>query len=91
MNSFVEFALRIAKMPDATVNDLNKSLPGFANISAAFKELEPILTKANPHIQALQPLVIQAMPIIQKVWPDIIAVTPTVEELIAFINSKTSN
>jgi hypothetical protein len=90
INGFVRFALGVAQMPEATVNDLDKSLPGFSNIAAAFKELEPILTKANPHIQALEPLIIQAMPIIQKVWPDIIAVTPTVEELIAFVNSKTS-
>lgn len=88
INGFVRFALGIANMPDATVTDLDKSLPGFANIAAAFKELEPILTKANPHIQALEPLIIQAIPIIQKVWPDIISVTPTVEELIDFINSK---
>lgn len=88
MNPLVKFALEIANMPEATVNDLEKSLPGFTNIAAAFKQLEPILTKAEPHIQALQPLVSQAMPIIQKVWPDLVAVTPTVEELIAFINKS---
>ena len=88
MNSFVKFALGIANMSENTVNDLEKSLPGFSNIAAAFKELEPILTKAQPHIDALTPLVNQAMPIVKKVWPDIISVTPTVEELIDFINSK---
>ena len=88
MNGLIKFALEIAHMPDATIADLEKSLPGFTNIAAAFKELEPILTKAEPHIQALQPLVSQAMPIIQKVWPDLVSVTPTVEELINFINNK---
>ena len=88
MNGFVKFALGIANMSASTVDDLEKSLPGFSNIAAAFKELEPILSKAQPHIDALTPLVNQAMPIVKKVWPDIISVTPTVEELIDFVNSK---
>lgn len=88
MNGLVKFALGIANMPEATINDLEKSLPGFANLAAAFKQLEPILTKAQPHIDALQPLINQAMPIVKKAWPDLVAVTPTVEELIEFINSK---
>ena len=88
MNSFIRFALGIANMPETTVDDLEKSLPGFANIADAAKQLEPILTKAQPHIEALLPLVNQAIPIVKKVWPDVVSVTPTVEELIAFINSK---
>lgn len=88
MNSFIRFALGIANIPEATVNDLEKSLPGFSNIAAAFKELEPILTKAQPHFDDLQPLLNQAMPIIKKVWPDVVSVTLTAIELIDFINSK---
>ena len=90
ISGFVRFALGVANMPDSTINDLEKSLPGFSNIAMAFRELQPILTKAQPHIDALQPLLNQAMPIIKKVWPDVVAVTPTVEELIQFLNSKTA-
>lgn len=102
MNGVIRFALGIASMPDQVVNDLDRSLPGFARIAAAAKELEPILQKgephaealapllaqAMPHIQELMPLIAQAMPIIKRVWPDIVAVTPTIEELIEFANRK---
>ena len=84
MNLFIKIALSIANMPENTVNDLEKSLPGFSNIAAAFKELEPILIKAQPNIDALLPLVNQAIPIVKKVWPDIVLVTPTAIELINF-------
>lgn len=84
MNSLVRIALSFAHMPEATINDLDKALPGFANDVAAFKELEPILTKAEPHLEALLPLINQAMPIIKKAWPDLVSQTPTVKELIDF-------
>lgn len=88
MNYFVKFALQVAQMPASTIADMEKSLPGFSRIADAFKQLEPILTSADPHIEALLPLINQAIPIIQKVWPDVIANTPTTQELINFINLK---
>ncbi len=88
MNGFLKFALGVAQMPDATVADLEKSLPGIGRIAAAAKEIEPILQKADPLVEQLEPLLMQAYPIIKRVWPDIGAVTPTVEELIKFANQK---
>lgn len=88
ISGFVKFGLQVAQMPDKTINDLDQSLPGFSRIAAAFKELEPILIKADPHAEALQPLINQAIPIIKKVWPDIVTSVPTVQELLAFVNSK---
>ena len=81
MNGFLKFALELAHMPEATVADLEKSLPGFSRIVAAAKELEPILAK-------MAPLVDQALPIVKRVYPDIVAVTPTVQELIQFAQNK---
>ncbi len=62
MNSLVRFALGIANMPDATVAELEKSLPGFTQIATEFKALGPDIAMASPHIDAL-------IPIFNRMWP----------------------
>lgn len=88
MNGFIKFALGIANMPQSTIDDLELELPGIERLSVALKQLEPILTAADPHIEALTPLILKAYPIVKDRWPDIVAVTPTIEKLIEFVNSK---
>jgi hypothetical protein len=103
MNGMLRFALGLANMPTATVDDLDKSLPGFARLASSAKQLEPIIKnampdidaleplilKAIPHLTALAPLIQQAEPIIRAAYPDIVAVIPTVQELLAFAKGKT--
>ena len=79
--SILDFALQIAGMPQATIDSLDKDLPGLVRIAAAAKELEPTLT-------AMAPLIEKAWPVLVRVWPDIVAVTPSVEQLVEFVNSK---
>lgn len=88
MNRMLRFALGLANMPDSTVADLEKSLPGFSRLVASAKQLEPIIHQALPHIEALSPLVQQAMPIVKAAYPDLVAVIPTVQELIVFVEGK---
>jgi hypothetical protein len=90
MNNLVKFALGLANVPPDTVADIDKSLPGMARLIAAAKELEPILTVAQPHIDALTPLVPKAMLILKAAYPDLIAVIPTAGEVIAFVSDKGS-
>lgn len=84
MNGFIRFALGLANMPDATVNNLDRQLPGLARIAAAAKKLEPDL-------QQLDVIVERMMPTINTEWPDVVAATPTVEELIAFVAGKSQS
>jgi hypothetical protein len=88
MNGFIKFALSIANMPQATIADLEVQLPGISRVADAVKQLEPLLTAADPHIEALVPLALKAYPIVKARWPDIVAATPTVEKLIEFVNSR---
>jgi hypothetical protein len=79
--SILDFALGLAGMPQATIDALDKDLPGLARIAAAAKEIEPTLVE-------MAPLIEKAWPVLVRVWPDIVAVTPSVEQLIEFVNSK---
>jgi len=88
MNGMLRFALGLANMPDETVADLEKSLPGFSRLVASAKQLQPVIQKAMPHVVALEPLVQEAAPIIKASYPDLVAVIPTVQELIVFIQGK---
>lgn len=90
MNGVIRFALGLANMPQAEIDDLDAKLPGMARLGDAAKQLQPIMEKAEPHIAALEPLAQQALPIVKAAYPDFIAVLPTVEEFIKFVNDKKS-
>ena len=84
MNGFIEFILRTAGLPDATLADLEKEMPALARIAGAAKQLEPIFNKPQPLAQHIE----QATPILKAAYPDIVAAAPTIEELVEFITSK---
>ena len=86
--SLLDFALSLAGLPQQTINDLDRGLPGFGRLAAAAKEAEPLLEKAKPLLEQLHPIAADLLPIVQRAWPDIVAVTPTIQELIEFANRK---
>ena len=100
--SIFDIGLAIAGMPQAQIDALDKAMPGMARVAEAFRQLEPLITKAGPHLTALEPLwpqaqphfdalmpiILQAYPIMVKAWPDIVSVSPSTQQLIEFISSK---
>jgi hypothetical protein len=88
--SVLDFALSLAGVPQATIADLDKQLPGLARIAAGAREAEPLINQAKPHLDALAPILAKLWPILQKAWPDIEAATPVAEELVDLANSKES-
>lgn len=100
--SIPDLILTVAGMPQEQIAELDKAFPGMARVAAAARELEPFITKAQPHLEALAPLwpqaqphfdalmpiALQSYPILKAAWPDIVAVTPSIEMMIEFIASK---
>jgi hypothetical protein len=80
MNGFVQFALGIANMPQATIAELDRSLPGFARLADEAKQIEPLLRQAAPLIQ-------QASPHVVAMLPHIVALLPIAEKLMPLINA----
>lgn len=82
MNGLLRFGLSLAGLPQKTIDDTDKSLPGFSRICALAKQLEPIVQRNYPHLKAIEPDLPEIERIIKQAWPDIVSVTPTIEELI---------
>lgn len=91
MNGLLRFALGIANMPQKTIDDLDKSLPGFSRLVKLAQAAEPAIKRCAPHIEAMKPDLIQLTDLIEKAWPDIEAVLPTVDELIIFAQDTPTN
>ena len=88
MNTWIDLLLHIVSMPQATIEEIDKNLPGFALLADDVTELDPFVRQAAPHVEALAPIVIKAWPILTKAWPHLVAVAPTVEDVIKFVESK---
>ena len=90
MNPLVRIALAVAGMPDATVAEVEKSLPGFTRVVAEFKAMGPDIVAATPHIDALMPIFSRMWPTIKMMYTDINANIQTVEDLATFVEGKTN-
>jgi hypothetical protein len=77
----LDIGLAIVGVPEKQIADLKAGLPTLSSLEGELAELEPILEKARPHIEALIPLFKEAAPIVQKAWPQIVAETPLLREL----------
>jgi hypothetical protein len=86
--SLLDIALKLAGMPQATIDELDRSMPGLARLAVVARNAEPLLTQAKPHLDALLPIAAKLWPQLQAAWPDIVAVTPTIEQLIEFAKSR---
>lgn len=88
MNPLIRFLMGLEGVPDKDISDLEKSLPAFARVCKAAKEIGPIVRKAMPLLEQLKLPAEQVLDIVEARWPDIVEVAPTLEEFITFVNSK---
>jgi hypothetical protein len=88
MNPIIKFALGFANIPEAAINDLEKSWPGIRHVANAAKELEPHLKEASPHLAALEPILEKVFPIIKDAWPDMLELLPVADEWINIVSKK---
>lgn len=88
MRGVLRFMLGIEKVPDKTIDDIDKSLPVFDRLIAVMKEAEPMIKRCAPHIQAMKPDLIHLFDLVGKAWPDIESVLPTVDEIIDYAEGK---
>ena len=56
MKPIVKFALGVAGLPEAAINDIDKALPAMARLVAAYEKLEPELVQLKPDIDAVLPV-----------------------------------
>ena len=75
MNLGLRMALGFEGVDDTDAAAIDAALPALQRLNAALVELEPIIRRAWPDVQA-------ALPIIEKAYPDFIAVLPIVQKLL---------
>lgn len=56
MKPVIKFALGVAGMPEATINDIEKALPAMARLVALAQKLEPELLNIKPDIAVVLPV-----------------------------------
>ena len=100
--SAIDFAARLAGVPQATIDEVNAAIPHTAKLLQTFKDHEDLiiqgkvlLDKFGPVITEVMPLLIQAQAFYAKVSPliapamnEIDAVTPAVKDVLAFLKSQ---
>lgn len=75
MNLGLRMALGLEGVDDTDAAAIEAALPALERLSAAMAQLDPIIRRTWPDIQA-------AMPILEKAYPDFIAVLPIVRKLL---------
>ena len=84
MNGLIDFALKMAGLPDNVVADLNAAAPSLARLVELSKQIEPIISKP----QTLAQHIALIIPLLKAAYPDVQSVIPLAEELIAFATVK---
>jgi hypothetical protein len=80
MNGTLRFVLGLANMPDGTVADIEKTLPGAQRLVAAARQIAAVAQKSQPleaHVEQIEPL-------LKGEWADAVAAMPTAEEVLAW-------
>src|ERR1019366_5005171 len=100
--SAIDFAARLAGVPQQTIDDINAAAPHTAKLMQTFKDHEDLIIKGKALLDKFGPVIAEAMPLIvqaqafyAKVSPliapamkEIDAVVPAAKDVLAFIKSQ---
>ena len=88
--SAIDFALRLAGMPQQTIDELNGSLPAAASLIKLFKDNEPLIRKFQALAAEAQPLIDASVPLLRPAMAELDALLPAAQDVVAFLKSKQS-
>lgn len=100
--SAIEFAARLAGVPQSTIDEVDAAAPHTAKLLQMFKEHEGLITegkalldKFGPVIAEAMPLIVQAQAFYAKVSPligpaikELDAVMPAASDMVAFVQQQ---
>jgi hypothetical protein len=100
--SAIDFAARLAGVPQQTIDEVNAAAPHTARLLQTFKDHEDLIVQGKALLDKFGPVIAEAMPLIAqaqafyaKVSPligpalkEIDAITPAVKDVLAFIKSQ---
>lgn len=86
LSGLLDFALRLAQMPEETIAKLDASLPEMAKLVRLAQQFEPVLHDAMPLIEQAQPIIVKMMPLIEQLLPIIQAALPIAKRATPLVN-----
>ena len=100
--SAIEFATRLAGVPQETIDEIEKASPAAADLvrlikdnqeligkgAALIEEAKPLLDKAAALYLQASPLIERATPLFNKAWTDVQTILPAAADVLAFIKSQ---
>ena len=93
--SAIDFAARLAGVPQETIDEVEKAAPHTAKLLKTFKDNEDLLVQAAALIDQAQPLIAKAQALYSKLAPligpamaEIDAVMPAAQDVVAFIQQQ---
>lgn len=100
--SAIDFAARLAGVPQKTIDEVEAAAPHTAALMQAFKDHEDLivqgqalLNKFGPVIAEAMPLIVQAQTFYAKVSPligpamvELDAIMPAAQDIVAFVNAQ---
>lgn len=95
MKPIVRFALGMAGMPEAMVNEIDAALPAMERLVEAEQQLSPAIAKMYPDLVTVIPIIERLLattkdlePVITKAYPDLVTVLPVFKNILTFVQTK---
>lgn len=95
MNGAIEFAARLAGVPQATINEIGMAAPHIAKLLQTFKDHEDLVIETTALLKDAQPLITRAQALYAKIDPLITpalkefnAIVPAVQDVVAFVQAQ---
>lgn len=95
MKPLVRFALGVAGMPEATINEIDGALPAMERLIEMEKQVSPAIAKLYPDLVIVIPIIDRLLantkelePVVAKAYPDLVAVLPVLKHILAFVENK---
>lgn len=95
MKPLVRFALGVAGMPEATINEIDGALPAMERLIDTEKQISPAIAKLYPDLVTVIPIIERLLantkelePVLAKAYPDLVAVLPVLKHILVFVEAK---
>ena len=80
--------LRLAGLPQATIDEIEKAAPATADLIKILRDNDQLIRKIGALYAEAKPLIDQAIPIVQKAYAELQTILPAAQDVAAFISAQ---
>lgn len=90
MNGIEATLLRLAGVPQTTIDEVEKALPHTAALLTLVRNNQDLLQRVAALLTEAQPLLVQVVPLINKALPEVLAIAPAAQDVVTFLQKQQS-